>query len=1040
AETQTTVLGFSGEIVKPLGKIKLDVCFGGVGRFRRAMMRFTIISAPSPYNIILGRSALKQLRAIPSTIHGMMKFPTRWGIATVLSQAPTILECRREEKKQAREKKKDPVEEMEPMESPSQTKLVLVNPAYPEQLVKIGKNLSPGVPKRIIKHSLNVSPADKPIAQKRRIFSEEKKQVITREVSEWLNAGIVRRVKYPTWISNPVLVQKPDGSWRMCIDFKNLNSSCPKDYYPLPEIDSKIEAVMGYPLKCFLDAYKGYHQVQMSEEDEEKTAFYTDQGTFCYKKMSFGLKNAGATYQRLVDEAFDKQIGRNLEVYVDDMVIKSKAEKDMLADIAETFDNLRRINMKLNPKKCSFGVEEGKFLGYMVTSEGIRANPAKTRDIAEMKSPRTWGEMQSLAGKLAALNRFLARSAEKSLPFFETLKNITKENKEDYRWTEEAEKAFQELKKTILNLPTLTTPIPEENLYIYLAASDKAVSAKKLRSVGKIGIGTQKCIKKVEKIFRSPPDYGHHGPADQADSGKSGNVGPPGTICVGSDTLAPIETTYTKEDKKDRQEEWTLFTDGASSSKGSGAGLVLISPTKTEYTYALRLTFDSTNNQAEYEALLAGMRIAKKMGVQALSVKVDSKLVASQINGDYVACKENMIRYLTTAKEYIKCFKSFRIKNIPRNQNQKADVLSKLASEEGENWMSPFIRCLEEGIWPEDEREARSLRMKINQYVMEEGILFKMSYLMTMLRCVGPLQANYVIREIHMGACSMHMKPRSVVAQAIRQGYYWPTMHRDAREEIRKCDSCQIHAPVPKMPLGLHSELGTVTPEKTHDINHGTLAILPMGDGCTRTTTRSARESKINTAVAHPQANGLVERANRSLMEGIKTRLGRERKGWVDELPNVLWAHRTSLKTSNGETPYSLTFGSEAVIPAEVGMPTYRTMMIKDGKDNEEEIRLNLDLLTERKEAAAIREARYKMKVEQYYNKRVRPMAFKVGEYVYRRNEASRVEDLGKLGPKWEGPYLVIEAYGNGSYKLQTMKGREVPRTWHAINLRRCYL
>ncbi|GJR67559.1 reverse transcriptase domain-containing protein [Tanacetum coccineum] len=123
-----------------------------------------------------------------------------------------------------------------------------------------------------------------------------------------------------------------------------------------------------------------------------------------------------------------------------------------------------------------------------------------------------------------------------------------------------------------------------------------------------------------------------------------------------------------------------LFTDGASSSKGSGAGLVLISLTKTEYTYALRLTFKSTNNQAEYEALLAGLRIAKKMGLQALSVKVDSKLVASQINGDYVACKENMIRYLTKAREYIKCLKSFWIKNIPRNQNQKADVLSKLAS------------------------------------------------------------------------------------------------------------------------------------------------------------------------------------------------------------------------------------------------------------------------------------------------------------------------------------------------------------------------
>ena len=151
--------------------------------------------------------------------------------------------------------------------------------------------------------------------------------------------------------------------------------------------------MVGFKYKFFLDAYKGYHQVQMAEEDEEKTAFYTAQGTYCYTKMLFGLKNAGATYQRLVDTAFSSQIGRNLEAYVDDIVIKSKSEKGMLADVAETFDNLRQINMKLNPKKCSFGVEEGKFLGYIVTSEGIRANPKKTTAIAEMKSPSTLKEM-----------------------------------------------------------------------------------------------------------------------------------------------------------------------------------------------------------------------------------------------------------------------------------------------------------------------------------------------------------------------------------------------------------------------------------------------------------------------------------------------------------------------------------------------------------------------------------------------------------------------------------------------------------------------
>ncbi|GJU08940.1 reverse transcriptase domain-containing protein [Tanacetum coccineum] len=195
----------------------------------------------------------------------------------------------------------------------------------------------------------------------------------------------------------------------------------------------------------------------------------------------------------------------------------------------------------------------------------------------------------------------------------------------------------------------------------------------------------------------------------------------------------------------------------------------------------------------------------------------------------------------------------------------------------------------------------------------------------------------------------------------------------------------------------------------------------------------------MNTAVAHPQENGLVERANKSLMEGIKARLGRERAGWVDELPNILWAHRTSLKQRNGETPFSLTYRSKSVIPVEIGMPTHRTMMIREDK-NEDELRLNIDLLQERREAAAIREAKYKTKMEHYYNQKVRPMSFNPDEYVFRRNEASRVEDQGKLGLKWEGPYRVTETYQNGSYKLQTMGGKEVPQTWHGINLRKCYI
>nr|GEW65624.1 reverse transcriptase domain-containing protein [Tanacetum cinerariifolium] len=192
-------------------------------------------------------------------------------------------------------------------------------------------------------------------------------------------------------------------------------------------------------------------------------------------------------------------------------------------------------------------------------------------------------------------------------------------------------------------------------------------------------------------------------------------------------------------------------------------------------------------------------------------------------------------------------------------------------------------------------------------------------------------------------------------------------------------------------------------------------------------------------SVKHPQSNGLVERANRSLGEGIKARLGEVNKNWVEELPYVLWAHRTIIKSSHGDTPFSLTYETEAVIPIEIGMPIHRTAVVDVG-NNDKELRLNLDLLEERRERAAVSEARAKSKMIKYYNARVRSVAFKPGDFFYRSNDASHAIACGKLGPKWEGPYKVTEALGNGAYKLRSTDGTVLPRTWNVANLKRCYL
>ena len=250
----------------------------------------------------------------------------------------------------------------------------------------------------------------------------------------------------------------------MCVDFTNLNNAYPKDNFPLPIIDQLVDSTAGHKLLTFMDAFSGYNQIQMAEEDYEKT------GLYCYRVMPFGLKNIGATYQRLVNQMFNKQIGRNIEVYVDDMLVKSKEEEDYLDDLKETFKTLRQYSIKLNTSKCAFGVSSGKFLDFMVSQRGIEANPKKVRAILEMSSPKTIKEVQSLTGRVAAFNRFISRAMDKCLPFFKTLKRA-------FVWMDECEAAFQELKRYLSNPPLLSPSKEGEDLFLYLAISTTAVSA-----------------------------------------------------------------------------------------------------------------------------------------------------------------------------------------------------------------------------------------------------------------------------------------------------------------------------------------------------------------------------------------------------------------------------------------------------------------------------------------------------------------------------------------------------------------------------------
>ena len=285
-----------------------------------------------------------------------------------------------------------------------------------------------------------------------------------------LSAGFIQEVYYLDWLANVVLVKKANGKWKMCVNFTDLNKSCLKDSFPLPRIDQLVDSIVGHKLLTFMDAFSGYNKIKMAEEDQEKTTFITSQGLYCYRVMPFGLKNARATYQRLVNKMFNKQIRRNMEVYVKDMLVKSKEELAHLDDLKEMFAILKQYQMKLNPSKCAFGVVSGKFLGFMVSQRGIEANPKKEKAILDMMSPKTVKEVQKLTGRIATLNRFVSRATDKFLPFFKTLKQA-------FAWIDECETAFQELKRYLNNSPLLSPSKEGENLYLYLAVSATAVSA-----------------------------------------------------------------------------------------------------------------------------------------------------------------------------------------------------------------------------------------------------------------------------------------------------------------------------------------------------------------------------------------------------------------------------------------------------------------------------------------------------------------------------------------------------------------------------------
>ena len=309
----------------------------------------------------------------------------------------------------------------------------------------------PGLEPTIVQHHLPILPHARPVKQKLRRLHPRWSLQVKEEIHKQLSVGFLSVVEYLEWLANVVPVPKKDGKVRVCVDFRDLNKASPKDDFPLPHIDMLVDNTAGHPILSFMDGFFGYNQILMAPKDMEKTSFITEWGTYCYRVMLFGLKNVGATYRRAATTLFHDMMHRDVEVYVDDMIVKSRDRADHLVALKRFFERIRQFRLRLNPKKCTFGVTSGKLLGHIVSERGIKVDPKKIKAILDMPAPRNEKEIRGFLGRLQYISRFIARLTDTREPIFRLLRK-----NQPMVWNNDCQCAFEKIKECLLSPPSFS--------------------------------------------------------------------------------------------------------------------------------------------------------------------------------------------------------------------------------------------------------------------------------------------------------------------------------------------------------------------------------------------------------------------------------------------------------------------------------------------------------------------------------------------------------------------------------------------------------
>uniref|UniRef100_A0A2N9GD13 RNA-directed DNA polymerase n=1 Tax=Fagus sylvatica TaxID=28930 RepID=A0A2N9GD13_FAGSY len=855
----------------------------------------------------------------------------------------------------------------------------------------------PGLDTDIVVHKIPLKPECKPVKQALRRMKPEVILKIKEEVEKQLKAGFLSTVTYSDWVANIVPVPKKDGKVRMCVDYRDLNRASPKDNFPLPHIDTLVDNTATNVVFSFMDGFSGYNQIKMAEEDKSKTAFITHWGTFVYDVMPFGLKNAGATYQRAMVTLFHDMIHHEIEKY----------------------------QLRLNPNKCAFGVTSGKLLGFIVSGRGIEIDPAKL-----------------------ASSHSLRRTCE---PLFKLLRKDVK-----IKWTEDCQRAFDKIKEYLLNPPILVPPTPGRPLILYLTVQEASMGCM-LGQQDETGKKEQ-AIYYLSKKFTEPETryllVEKTCCALAWASKKLRQYMLYYTTWLVS-RMDPIKYIFEKPALTGKIARWQVLLSefdilfvARKAIKGQAIADYLADyPSEQlelmdsefpdedgqQTPIAVKLGFDCTNNMTEYEACIVGLQAALEFGAYELEVFGDSLLIVSQTNGEWQARDPKLIPYQRYISRLVPKFKYVTFTYTPRAHNHFADALATLASliklVEGDDVrplrietrdIPAYCVCIEECMNVEAEIDNKPWYYDIKRFIQD--------------REYPPRATENEKKYIRRMAFQFFLSGEILHVQTCHKCQMYQNSKNAPPQYLHTMAS-----PWPFSAWGM-DVIGAITPKASN----GHEFILVAIDYFTKWVEACSFKNVTQVAVTRFVKNniicryGMPENAHhRQCFQPKQPHDGSAMPAVQDPAPQLCSipsedersrrSCQQELRTSVGATPYSLVYGMEAVLPVEVEIPSLRILSQTQLEEAEwAQARYEqLNFIDEKRLAALCHGQLYQRRIERAYNKKARPRTFQPGDLVLKKRNMALSDPRGKFAPSYEGPYVVKKAFSGGAIILADMDGEE---------------